>query len=319
MADMTKVIAAMNKGRKAPIAAQLSAGIRSDITNVIPTGIDVLDNYVIGVGGLPCGRMVEIYSQEGVGKTSLALGIMAAAQRNNSLVFLAETECALEASRPATFGVDWDQVALLEPGHWGEVMDVAEAALMAMPKKETGLFVLDSVAATLSREEAEEGLTGKEGFDKRPKAIGAFVRRLSPLLAEKQVAVLFINQVRDNVGVMYGADLKTPGGHAIKFHSSMRLHMRNGKAIKGVGGVHLGKFVSIIAEKNKFRPPWRKAKLKLDFEKGWDDEWSTLTHAKEMKLVPPRSQDVSAARELLEQNNWTRSAGTQEAEDEQTE
>ncbi len=302
--NLDKILASINKGFKEPIAAPLSEGIRSDVKNVIPTGIPAIDNYVLGVGGLPCGRMTELFANEGVGKTSLALQAMASAQKQNSVVFLAETECALQSERPAVFGVDWNGVIKLEPGHWIEVMEQTQACLEAMPKTHTGLFVLDSVAATLDKDEAHGLVPKKEALGRRAAAISNFMRRLGPLAVDKQVAFLFINQVRANIGVFFGPDTTTPGGHAMKFHSSLRLCMYQGASIKGTRGQHLGKYCSVQAVKNKFVPPWRKAKLKLDFASGWDPEWATLNHAKELKFLPPRAKKVEEALELLELNGW---------------
>lgn len=317
--DTSKLIAAINKGFKQPVAAPLSSGIRSDVRNVIPTGIEALDKHVLGIGGLPCGRLVELFADEGVGKTSLALQCIAGAQAAGAAVFLAETECGLESSRPAVFGVKFDDVILLNPGHWGEVMAQVGACLDAMPKNGKGLFVLDSVAATRSKEEAEQGLAEEGGFDRRPKAISDFMRKLGPVAMAKQVSFLFINQTRTKIGVMFGNNTTTPGGAAMKFHSSIRLCMYQGKSIKGAGDLHTGKYVSVQAVKNRFQPPWRKCKLKLDFAKGWDADWSSLNLAKELKLMKPREQSVQEAKRLLEKHGWNTGAAAATDGESQTE
>jgi len=310
------VLAAINKGSKVPIARTLKHGVRSDITTVIPTGIESVDRWVLGCGGLPAGRVVELFADEGVGKTSLMLAALAGVQRMGGIGILAETEVALQSKRAEVFGVDLENLIILEPAHLTELMQQLERVLKALPKKTPSLFAWDSVAATPSREEYEEGIPEKQGMDRRARAISQGMRILGPLTAEKQCSQLWINQIRAKIGVMFGANTTTPGGYAPKFHASIRLCMYSGKSIKGPHGHHLGKILSVQAVKNKLVPPWRKAYLRLNFANGWDNDWAVLRHAKEMKLVPPRSRSVTDAREALEASQWGPKTITNETEDE---
>lgn len=305
--DFTKILASINKGLKTPIARRLSqGGLRSDVTHYISTGIDVVDRYVLGGKGLPCGRMVELFSGEGVGKTSLAIHLIAQAQRAGVIPILAETEIGLESERLKTFNVNWDEVILIEPGHTRAVAQQAAHVIERLPANTKSMFVWDSVAATMSKEEAEDGI-GK-GFDKRAKDISQMMRVVGPLAAKRNTALVCVNQTRAAIGVMFGPDTVTPGGNAMKFHASIRLCMYQGTSIKSKTGRHTGKLCTIQAVKTRFSEPWRKAKLKLDYTTGWDNDWSTLYHAKEVKLVPPRTvmskATLAAIRERLEATAW---------------
>lgn len=299
-----RIVAAINKGYGSKVAAPLSRGIRSDIKEVIPTGLEVLDNYVLGIGGLPVGRMVELFSDEGVGKTSLLLQAIAGVQSINGVAILAETEIALEAKRAQVFGVNWDDVILLQPEHMTDLWIQAEWALKSLPGNCPALFGWDSVAATPSKEEVEQGLSEKEGYDKRAKSISRAMRVIAPLAARQRCAMLYINQIRAKIGVLFGPKTQTSGGYAMKFHSGIRLCLYPGKAIKGPGGQHLGKTVTIQAVKNKFTPPWRKGQFRLNYRTGWDNDWAVLRHAKELKLVKPRSQKIEPARAVLDACGW---------------
>ena len=299
-----KIMAAINKSFSGA-ATRLGDGARSDVRGVIPTGIDVLDKYVLGAGGFVEGRITELFSEEGAGKTSLALAAMAGCQRAGGLVIMAETEMALDSQRAKVFGVNIDDVILLQPDHIPMAGQQIEAALHGVPKGVGPILtVWDSVAATMSREEAENGLPDKDSFDKRGKDFSVMMRVLGPLLVKARTHLLAINQVRANVGVMFGDKWTTPCGKALKFHSSVRLQIFGGKAQKDASGQHEGKDVTVIAVKNKFTRPFRKCRLRLNYDTGWDNDWSTLNHAKELGVVDARSRDVVAARKALDAAQW---------------
>jgi len=318
-AGIDAVLAAINRGFKSQVAGSLSAGSRSAVDQVIPTGIEVLDRYVLGCGGLPGGRLIELFSEPGCGKSTFAFHCLAACQRQGGVAVLAETEVALDPKRVVAMGVDPDRLVLLEPGHQGELFAEMEQTIRALPKsKGPHLLVWDSIASCPSKEEVEEGLSEKQGFDRRAKAISVACRILLPLAAEHGVTLLWINQVRNNIGVMYGDKFTTPGGQAVKFGASIRLQLWSGKAEKGPGGQHTGKSVTFIAVKNRLAVPSRKARVRLHYDaRGWDDQHATLAHAKELKLVPQRSQDYQAARLALDDADWHKGQGSleQDADD----
>ncbi len=304
-----QVIAAVNKGFKGA-ATRLGAGAKSDVREVIPTGLDNFDKYVCGVGGLPVGRISELFSEEGAGKTTVLLQAMAGVQKMGGLAIMVETETALDSQRAKVFGVDMDAVVLLQPDHIPDCGHQIELALKSLPKGVGPVLVgWDSVAATMSKQEAEEGLPDKESFDKRAKEFSGMMRVLGPLVAKSRAHLLLVNQVRANIGVMFGDKFITPCGKGIKFHASMRFQMFPGKSIKDAGGQHLGKDITILAIKNKLTRPFRKTKIRLLFDTGFDNDWGVLNHAKELRVVDARSRDVKAARVALDAADWYRTGG----------
>lgn len=313
-----QIAAAINRGFKDNPASLLSKGAESDVVQVIPTGVEPVDRYVLGIGGLPCRRISEVFCEEGGGKTSLMLSTAGNAQKMGGVAVIVETEKALESRRAETFGCDLDQVVLLEPMHLDDVGPQLEAALKAIPPKVGPVFIgWDSVAATPSKEEVEEGLAKSKGFDKRAKAISQIMRAIGPLVARADAHLMLINQVRDNIGVMFGPDVSTPGGHAIKHHASIRLQILGGKAIKDPAGRHLGKDVTVMAVKNKLAHPYRKCRARLIYATGWDTDWSTLNHAKELKLVQPLTKDAAKARAALDAADWWRLGGEESTSSEE--
>lgn len=307
MSDPVKEVLKQIQARAGKSSAMLlSEGTSGDIKQVIPTGIEVLDNYVLGIGGLPAGRMVEVFADEGVGKSSLLLQAIAGAQREGGIAVLAETENGLDSARAKVFGCDLDRVILLQPGSIEETMSLFEATLKSLPKGPPHIVGWDSIAATQTQREFEEGLTGKDKVGERAKQLSKACRILCPLAAERQALLFFVNQTRDNIGVMFGNNKTTPGGGAVKFHSSIRIQMFSGKSVKNAKtGEHLGKNVTIMAVKNKLVGPWRKAKVLLNYETGFENRWSTIHHAKEMGKLEARTKTTAAGHKAaLEALGW---------------
>lgn len=296
-------------------ALRLSDGSVSDVAQVIPTGISVLDHHVFGIGGLPCGRMVEVASEEGSGKSSLLYAAIAGVQAAGGEAFLAETEQGLQTSRPATFGVDPRRVGLLEPDHLQAATGMIELTLRSIPRgnRKPVLIGWDSLAATPLREELEEGLTDSDAIvGLRARHLSLACRVIAKLAAERNACVLIVNQVRERIGVVFGDKWTTPGGKAVKFLSSFRLQILGGKAVKaGANGVHVAKVLTVLASKNKLAPPWRKARVRLDYATGWNEVWSTLEFAKTvgcMDAAEVKERGVAAAyEEALKLLDWPRS------------
>ncbi len=271
---------AMLAGRGRPV---------SEVTKVVPTGIDVVDNWVLGCGGLPCGRLIELYSDEGGGKSTMMMTAAACAQRLGGVAIIAETEKSLTVTRLRALGVDPDQLVLLEPDTIEDVLRQAEMVITAIPANSPGpvLFAWDSLAATPTKEEVENGIVGDEMASDRAKTLSRACRVLAGLASRHNVCVLVVNQTRTKFGGGWGGeDVTTPGGKAIKFYASVRLRIMGGTAIKDTLGVHIGKDVTVMAVKNKLASPWRKARARLRYATGWDNGWSDLSLAKDMKLLP---------------------------------
>ena len=284
--------------------------LRDDLAMKIPvisTGVEVLDHYVLRCGGLPCGRLVELFSDEGVGKTSLGYTFLAAAQRLGGLAALIDTENSFDPIRAAIFGVNVSDLLIAQPDHLDEVIPQVEALtdILTSLSDAPAVLVWDSVAATATKDEYEGGYAATDKMGQRAKLLSKAMRVLGGRVARKNACIVCINQVRDKLGVMFGNKSTTPGGHAIKFHASIRLQLFPGKALKNTNGEHIGNTVTMMAVKNRFAPPYRKAHIRLDYDKGWNNLWSTISHAKDQKLVPPASKYVKKTyEEAILQLGW---------------
>jgi len=267
----------------------LAEGADSDIEEVIPTGIDVLDHHVLGIGGWPLGRIVELYADEGAGKSSVLFQAIAGVQKEGGVAVLVETEHALDASRAAVFGCDLDRVILAQPDTLEESLQMLEAALESLPRTKKGdppNFVgWDSFAATPTKREVEEGLDFKASVGDRAKMMSTAMRVLTALAIDKRAFLMIVNQTRADIG-KWGGGKTTPGGAALKFHASVRLELFSGKSVK-VGTDHVGKQVTMMAAKTKIGgKPWAKAQVRLYYDTGWSNTWSTVNFAKDRKVIP---------------------------------
>lgn len=282
-------------------SGRFSAGPRSQVTEVLPLGIGVLDHYVLGCGGLPVGRLVELYGDEGAGKTSLMYRALACAQLAGGLAMLVETEDSLDPDRAKVFGVDPFEVVLAEPDTMEAVLNAMRGMLHAIPAG-VGPNVLawDSLAsATLEAQIAKE--IGAHVPGKRGKLLSEGIPQITNLAAKKRTTILLVNQIRDKIGVMFGNPTTTPGGHAPKFAASIRVQLWGGKAFLDSGSLPNGNRVLAKNTKNKTALPGRKAVLRLDYATGWDDDWSTLELAKTQKLIGARSRGAKALLEARAQ------------------
>lgn len=297
------VLLALEKKFGKGTVSQLGAGAKSRVTEVIPTGLSVIDHHVLGIGGLPVGRMSEVFSDEGTGKTSFMLHCLAACQRAGGIAALVETENALDLDWAELHGVNLRDLILLEPDHIEDVTKQIEA-LLAVLTKSPSLIAWDSLAATATKGEIVDGLAGSDAVADRARLMSKACRVWSPALAKSRAHLMVINQQRDNIGVMFGPKFTTPGGKAIKYHSSLRLQLLGGKKIEGEHGEHTGKDITIVAAKNKLHAPFRKARLRLSYASGFDELWSTLTHAKDRKLAKPRSRGKVAYDEAMRSLGW---------------
>jgi recombination protein RecA len=296
-------------------ALRLSDGPASEVREYIPTGIYAVDRYVLAIGGLPVGRIVELYGEEGTGKTTLALSAAASVQREGGLAIWAETEEAFNSERAATLGVDEQQLLILQPGTIEQTGQSAELALNTVPVGVGPvLFVWDSIAATPTAREIEEGLNGNDRVGERAKALSKICRSLNRLAVEKRACLMFVNQIREKIGVMFGDKYTTPGGQAVKFHSSVRLQMFSGKSVKD-GDEHTGKTITILATKNRLAPPWRKVQARLDYATGWDNQWTTINHAKDRGLIPESARNsIKSYDEALVALKWNVAVEAEDAE-----
>lgn len=308
MADLNKYKDLINKAFGKGSATLLS-DVTVDKVDAIPTGVEVIDKYAFGCGGFPLRRVTELYSPEGGGKSSLAIAAMSQAQKMGAMVVLCETEQALpNAERFSVFNVDTAGVLTIDASCIEDVMEKLESLLDAKAEQDPDtpmLFIWDSLAQTPTRGEIENGLGGKQKVADRAKFMSLAMRSLVKRVAKANCAAVIINQTRQNIGVVFGNNVVTPGGDAVKFASSLRVQIMGGAAVKE-GTIHVGKDITVYTDKNRHAPPSRKVRVRINYETGWDNEWSLLAHCKECGLVKPRqrSHDWNYYYEVLDANDW---------------
>lgn len=270
-----------------------AASALDGVTEVVPFGIGPLDHYVCGCGGLPVGRLTEMFAEEGTGKSSLALAVIAQTQKMGGTVILAKSEDDPLVDRAKVFGVDLDKLVLVEDGYLEQYLLAWEVAMQGLSGG-PHLVVLDSFAASRTKAEVEDGVSGDAAVADRARIMSRAMRILPPIAKRKRCAMLLVNQTRHKIGVVYGNKTTTPGGDGIKFHASLRLQMFPGKSQKEGTG-HVGKNITVMAVKTRFSPPYRKASLRLTYATGWDDQWATVNFAKDCGALPDKTRVTESA------------------------
>lgn len=269
---------------------RMSAGANSELKEVIPSGIDVLNRYVLGIGGWPVKRTCEIFSDPSAGKTSLLADALGSCARLGGIPALVETESALEPARFKVLGCNLDDVWLSEPMTVEEAVEAQIYALKAMTTTAgPNMLGWDSLAMSQLKAvfDDKKGKDGKSAstMGRRAALIAEKMPVIVRLVTEKRCAHIIINQVRTKLNVRFGDPSTTPGGDITKFASSIRLRLWAGSKVK-VGDAAVGIMPTITTVKSKLAIPHRKAKLRMMFETGWDNNWPTLNLAKTLKLVP---------------------------------
>lgn len=239
----------------------------------IPTGIYEIDYDVLGIGGIPRGRITELFGPEAGGKSTLALMIVATAQAEGGLAAYIDAEHALDPKWAAGLGVNMNDLYICQPNNGEEALEVAEALI------QTGVFsivVIDSVAALVPKAELE-GDMGDSNMGLQARLMSQAMRKLTAKVSTSNTALVFINQIREKIGVMFGSPETTTGGRALKFYASVRLDVRRVQAIKS-GDKVVGNIVRVKGAKNKLSPPYREAEVEFDFVCGYD-RYASLVNA----------------------------------------
>lgn len=296
---MAKVRDALAKqfGKTAVIAlSDERAKSRSAIQTVIPTGIDVIDRYLCPVGGLATGRISEVYGEEGVGKSSLCYQIIGAAQRFGADCYHLDPELSFDDTRAPVFGVDLNRLTMLQPPALEDLFEMVKT-IGRLHDSARGPFLLtwDTIAATRTR----AGVSAEAGSRKTgevPRIMSEQLANILDVLAANNGHLLAFNQVRANIGVMFGDTSTTPGGKAPKFYASWRLALLGGKAIKAADNTHTGKIITALVRKTRFSEPYRKARLWFNYTTGYDNAATTIAHAKALKLMDGRAASGRAKR-----------------------
>lgn len=262
----------------------------------ISTGCFAIDR-VIGVGGIPRGRIVELYGEPSSGKTATCLFLISEVQKTGGTCAFLDAEYSFNGDFAKAIGVDTKKLFVSQPATLEEAGDTIRALVAT---NQIDLIVVDSVAAMVPKREVEGEEMLANSMAVQAQLMGKMLRILTGEVARSKSCLIFINHLKEKMGVFWGDKSTTPGGKALKFFASVRLAVSKGEKMKGKGDAQIGSVVKIVAQKNKVAPPWRKGEFTLYYNTGVDLFADTLDTATELKVIKKEGNTYTFSESPLE-------------------
>ncbi len=262
----------------------------------ISTGALALD-LALGIGGLPRGRVIEIYGPESSGKTTVCLHVIGNAQKAGGICAIIDAEHALDPSYASRIGVKIGDLLVSQPDCGEDALNIAETLIRS---NSIDVLVIDSVAALVPRAEIE-GQMGDSHMGLQARLMSQALRKITGAISKSRTCVIFTNQIRQKIGIVYGNPETTTGGNALKFYSSIRMDIRKTSTIKDSKGEEIGSKVRVKVVKNKLAPPFKQAEFDIEFAEGISRAGSVIDVAVDMGIVEKKGSWISLNGEQLGQ------------------